>query len=196
METLHVKGNVRLERSDAGTNHFLIHATSGGNYITSDDGGTNQKNFYIRVAPTDSNATDRHLVFQTGKVNGAFQSRMIVLGNGNVGIGTTNPSAKLAVNGNILAKEIKVKTDITVPDYVFEKDYQLPSLTEVEAYVKEHKHLPEIPSAREIGEEGLDVAKMNLLLLKKVEELTLQLIEKSNKLTDMECRLRKLESAQ
>ncbi|GAA4779392.1 hypothetical protein GCM10023231_02700 [Olivibacter ginsenosidimutans] len=103
-------------------------------------------------------------------------------GTGNVGIGTTHAVAKLTVNGNILAREIKVKTDITVPDYVFEKDYQLPSLTEVEAYVKEHKHLPEIPSAREIGEEGLDVAKMNLLLLKKVEELMLIVIEQQKEL--------------
>ncbi|MFC7526821.1 hypothetical protein ACFQRK_22885 [Parapedobacter sp. GCM10030251] len=100
--------------------------------------------------------------------------------HGNVGIGTTDPQAKLVVNGNILAKEVKVKTDITVPDYVFEPDYELPTLQEVEAYIKEHKHLPEIPSAKDIEMEGLNLAEMNLLLLKKVEELTLHLIEKDH----------------
>lgn len=98
--------------------------------------------------------------------------------NGNVGIGTTDPKAKLAVEGTILATEVKVKTNISVPDYVFEEGYRLPALDEIETYIKEHKHLPEIASAAEIKRDGLDLAEMNLLLLKKVEELTLHLIEK------------------
>ncbi|WP_257667133.1 hypothetical protein [Parapedobacter tibetensis] len=106
--------------------------------------------------------------------------------NGNVGIGTNNPQAKLAVNGNILATEVKVKTDISVPDYVFEPDYELTPLSEVEAYVKEHKHLPEIPSAADIQRDGLDLAEMNLLLLKKVEELTLIVIEQNKRLKVLE----------
>jgi len=100
---------------------------------------------------------------------------------GNVGIGTENPFAKLTVNGGILAEEVKVKSDISVPDYVFEPDYKLSTLAEIEAYVKEHKHLPEIPSAADIKKEGLNLAEMNLLLLKKVE-LTLHLIEKEKQL--------------
>ncbi|WP_153846091.1 hypothetical protein [Sphingobacterium paramultivorum] len=107
---------------------------------------------------------------------------MIVHANGNIGIGTMVPQAKLAVDGNILAKEIKVKTDITVPDYVFEPDYELNSLAYIADYVKTNKHLPEIPSAKEIKKDGLDLAEMNLLLLKKVEELTLYAIQQDKEI--------------
>ncbi|WP_257666481.1 hypothetical protein [Parapedobacter tibetensis] len=116
-----------------------------------------------------------------------------ILPNGNIGIGTIDPRAKLAVDGNILAKEVKVKTDITVPDYVFEPDYELPTLQYIEAYVKEHKHLPEIPSAAEIQRDGLDLAEMNLLLLKKVEEITLVLIEKEKAEKLQNVRIERLE---
>jgi len=120
--------------------------------------------------------------------------KMRISANGNVGIGTTSPQAKLAVNGNILATEIKIKTDIAVPDYVFEPEYKLNTLKEIEGYIKENKHLPEIPSAKQIKEEGLDVAAMNLLLLKKIEELTLHLIEKDKMMKQVVDRLEKLEA--
>ncbi|MGA6119369.1 hypothetical protein [Sphingobacterium anhuiense] len=69
-----------------------------------------------------------------------------------------------------------------MPDYVFDPSYQLPKLTAIEDYVKKHRHLPEIPSAAEIQKEGVDLTQMNLSLLKKVEELTLNLIEKEKEI--------------
>jgi len=124
----------------------------------------------------------------SAKTNGHMNinNHMLVGFNGNVGIGTTVPRAKLAVEGNILAKEIKVTNNIAVPDYVFEPDYNLPSLSEVQTYVKENKHLPEIPSAKDIERDGLDLGEMNLLLLKKVEELTLYVIQLEERMSDME----------
>lgn len=70
-----------------------------------------------------------------------------------------------------------VKLQSNWPDYVFEPDYKLLGLDELRAFIKQHKHLPEIPSAKEVEENGVSVGEMNALLLKKIEELTLHMIE-------------------
>ncbi|HEY8937272.1 MAG TPA: hypothetical protein VIM65_18730 [Cyclobacteriaceae bacterium] len=96
---------------------------------------------------------------------------------GYVGIGCTNPDARLTVKGLIHAEEVKVELLGSVcPDYVFESNYDLMSLSELEQYLKINKHLPEIPSAKEMEANGMYLREMNLSLLKKVEELTLHLI--------------------
>ena len=98
--------------------------------------------------------------------------------NGNVGIGTISPDEKLTVKGKIHTQEVRVDmTGPLVPDYVFANDYKLKSLQEVEDYINKNKHLPEIPSAQDIEKNGLMLAEMNMSLLKKVEELTLYMIE-------------------
>jgi len=98
--------------------------------------------------------------------------------NGNVGIGTTDTEGyKLAVNGDAIFTKIKVKSYTAWPDYVFEEHYQLPSLLELEQFVKVNKHLPGMPVAEEVKKDGIDVEDMNRKLLHKVEELTLYLID-------------------
>ncbi|MGW9686766.1 hypothetical protein [Flagellimonas sp. 2504JD1-5] len=101
-----------------------------------------------------------------------------------VGIGTTNPgSYKLAVKGKIRAEEIKVETGWA--DYVFKKDYDLPTLEEVEKHIKEKGHLINIPSAKEVEENGIQLGEMNKLLLEKIEELTLYTIQQQKTLEDL-----------
>lgn len=131
--------------------------------------------------------------FRGGAYSGGFitfntddnTEKMRIFDNGNVGIGTINPQDKLAVNGNIHAREIKVDVN-GWPDYVFRPNYDLASLEEVKAYIEKHQHLPEMPSEKEIAEKGLSLGEMNKLLTKKVEELTLYLIEKDNQLKEVE----------
>jgi len=100
----------------------------------------------------------------------------VTFNGGNVGIGTDTPREKLSVNGKIRAHEIKVET-ANWPDYVFAKDYKLPSLQETEQHIKENGHLQGIPSADEVKAKGIDLGDMNAKLLQKIEELTLYLIE-------------------
>lgn len=99
--------------------------------------------------------------------------------NGNVGIGTTNPGPyRLAVEGKIGAREIKVTLANPWADYVFNKNYKLKPLSELEQFIQKNKHLPGISSAKEVKENGgIDLGQMNLKLLEKVEELTLYVIE-------------------
>ncbi len=111
---------------------------------------------------------------------------------GNVGIGTDDPLSKLAVDGQIRATEVKVLADISVPDYVFEPDYELRTLQETKEHIARHRHLPEIPSAAEIGENGIDLGDMNMRLLKKIEELTLYQIQLMGEIEAMKKELQEL----
>jgi len=96
--------------------------------------------------------------------------------NGQLGIGTQNPTYNLAVNGTIGCKELTVTT-AGWPDFVFEDDYKLPPLSDVEAYISSNKHLPGIPSEAEVKQKGVSIGDMSSKLLQKIEELTLYVID-------------------
>jgi hypothetical protein len=106
----------------------------------------------------------------------AFYNLILNAKGGNVGIGTTTPDSKLAVNGTIHSKEVKVDM-LGWPDYVFKKEYNLPTLEEVEKHINEKGHLENIPSEEEVLKNGINLGEMNAKLLQKIEELTLYMIE-------------------
>lgn len=137
------------------------------------------------------------LAFYTSPYAGpSLVERMRITPNGNIGIGTANPGATLDVNGSIRASTLNVAGEVNAravnitinagADFVFEPDYALKPLSELEAFVKENKHLPEIPSEKQMVEEGLNVNEMQIKLLQKVEELTLYVIDQDKRIKALE----------
>jgi len=101
---------------------------------------------------------------------------------GNVGIGYNDPQNKLDVKGTIRATEVKVVSVGQFADFVFDKDYRLPKLAEVHNYIQENGHLPDIPSATEVKENGMSLVDMQVKLLQKIEELTLYMIDQQKEI--------------
>jgi hypothetical protein len=119
---------------------------------------------------------------------------MRIQGNGNVAIGTTDPHGyKLAVNGDAIATSMTVKLYASWPDYVFKPTYKLPSLTEVKTYIDQNQHLPDMPSAQEVERNGLNLGDMVKLQAKKIEELTLYLIDQQQRVKAQNERIERLE---
>jgi hypothetical protein len=116
---------------------------------------------------------------------------IMAVGGGSVGIGTSAISTqhKLTVEGSIGARKIQVTSVKPWPDYIFGENYTLTPLYETEKYVKAHKHLPDMPSAKEVAENGIDLGEMNRKLLEKMEEMTLHMIRMQKKIDELESRV-------
>ncbi|WP_316815845.1 hypothetical protein [Pedobacter nyackensis] len=146
---------------------------------------TNLAGYGITDAATQASVTtlDANAVHKTGNETIAG----IKLFSTSVGIGTTNVHTyKLAVGGGIIAESVKVKPQGQWPDYVFEKDYPILPLNELEKFVSKNKHLPNVPNAAEVKKDGIDVGEMNAKLLQKIEELTLYIIDQQKNIIDQQ----------
>jgi hypothetical protein len=147
--------------------------------LNSDGAGTYPRYLDIAsVGAPDGTSGGSNIRFLTNPITTSSPAieRMRVNSNGNVGIGTTTPDAKLAVKGTIHTQEVKV--DMTGwNDYVFDKKYILPTLLSVKAYIDQNHHLPEIPSEAEVIKNGVNLGEMVKLQTKKIEELTLYAIQ-------------------
>ena len=114
---------------------------------------------------------------------------------GRIGIGTfPNPNYKLAVNGNVIAEEVRVALLANWPDYVFEDNYELESLSKVEEFINTYGHLKHIPNASTTKTNGISLGEMNGLLLRKIEELTLYTIQQEKKINALDKENEQLQS--
>jgi len=126
---------------------------------------------------------------------GYFNFGLFLADDGNVGIGKNDPQAKLDVNGSIKAQSANIngklkakEVSITLsgwPDFVFENDYPLMSLQETEDFIKQNKHLPNVPSAAEVEENGINIGEINAILIQKVEELTLYILDLQKQINEL-----------
>lgn len=190
-------GTVQVQTSDA----RLMGGNNLGRLVVSNATTT----AYLEVkGNTNVNPDNVNLVSSVGTINLITNAlnRLIVLNNGNVGIGSVAPDSKLTVKGKIHTEEVKV--DLAVPaDYVFEKyylgesslkpEYTLLTLSEVEKFTEENHHLPNVPSAKEIKENGLLLGEMSNILLQKIEELTLYSIDQKKTIEKQATAIEKLE---
>lgn len=157
-------------------------ANNGAGIIFSDVAG----NLLFSNIPS-TGATD-----QTGIPDATILGNMTLFvgSNGGVGIGTRNTTGyKLAVNGSVRTKKVVVETGWS--DFVFDKNYPLRPLEDVEQHIKAYGHLPEIPSASTIESNGADVGELLKLQMQKIEELTLYIIEQDKRIKALEAQLKK-----
>ncbi len=190
-------------KSADGTNPSLLVKNS--SYTNTDDEGTVSMQFgfknhngpMIEAYKVSTNITGLKLYYEYGYNLPKIGMTIKPTSDGpNIGIGTTAPTTALTVKGTVRASKVQIVSDDEIPasDYVFHDDYDLKSLGEVESFVKENKHLPEVPSATEFKENGYSVGEMDDILLRKIEELTLYMIDLKNENTALKNRIDDLEN--
>ena len=155
--------------------------------------GVSNTNVWSLARQTTAGSGDSSLRINYGINNRHDNQSMVTFrSDGNMGVGTSNPDSKLTVKGNIHVEEVKVDLSVPGPDYVFKEGYDLKSLKEVQNYIQEHGHLPNIPSAKEMEVNGVQLGEMNMKLLEKIEELTLYILNQQARIDKMETQLNQI----
>ncbi|MEZ0180597.1 hypothetical protein AB9T89_00015 [Flavobacterium oncorhynchi] len=173
-----VKGAILSSISDDGGGHIeLINPTKSGNGVASSWMIYNMTGVY-------GNSLQFWAYDDLSCGGGMCSNRFTIMDNGNVGIGTQKPTNKLDVNGTIHSKEVKVDMN-GWSDFVFKKDYNLPTLEEVEKHIAEKGHLENIPSEKEVLKDGINLGEMNAKLLQKIEEMTLYMIDFKKEMNEL-----------
>jgi hypothetical protein len=137
----------------------------------------------IRSYLTFASANDSRMGLVLSSYSKGYMDELFLI-DGNVGIGKANPTNKLDVKGTIHSQEVKVDL-LGWSDFVFKKEYNLPTLAEVEKHINEKGHLENIPSEDEVLKNGINLGEMNAKLLQKIEELTLYTIQQSKEIQDL-----------
>ena len=161
-------GDIKGDRSTGVLSIYANQSTTDGPYMRVYGNGHGNNPGSVTLV---SAAGGEGVKFYNRDSEGDAHLNMIVKNNGNVGIGVSEPENRLEVCGTIRAKEVRVETGWC--DYVFEEDFELRSLEEVEQFIKENKHLPDIPPASVIESEGVKLAEIASKFMLKIEELTL-----------------------
>lgn len=134
------------------------------------------------------------LTFSTASSSGGLTENMRIKPNGNVGIGTTDPTYTLEVVGEIHGTNFSADSPPSWPDYVFADSYVLTDLKEVEKFIESNHHLPEVPSEADVKENGVNLVEMQAKLLQKIEELTLYVIEQNKRIEAQEAEIVKFKT--
>jgi hypothetical protein len=182
-------GNVGIGTTNPSALLHVRHSSNADFAAFIQNGGGSGKGLRIQSASPGDTAPILQIEDNSGNL------RFVAQANGNVGIGTPGPRDRLEVSGGNIrvtgGSFIDDGTTLNVPDYVFDEDYALMSLEELQAYLQEHKHLPNVPSAEDVNHNGLNISQFQMRLLEKVEELTLYTISQDQQIQAQQTRIEK-----